>query len=170
MQDVQYRSATPDDAMALTAIYEKTFVETFGHLYNPEDLSAFLSHNSLGLWNERLTNPEIDIYVSEWDGQLLGYGSLTPLHLPVQTSARALELSQLYFDRKLHGTGAAKRVLDWVITRARNRGATELYLSVYTDNHRARRFYLGYGFTEIGPYIFRVGNHEDQDILMLLLL
>ena len=43
-----------------------------------------------------------------------------------------------------------------------------LYLSVFTDNHRARRFYSRYGFIEEGPYQFMVGNHADEDIVMRL--
>src|SRR5262245_50789335 len=37
------RRATPRDAAALSDIGAATFVETFGHLYPPEDLNAFLA-------------------------------------------------------------------------------------------------------------------------------
>ena len=46
----------------------------------------------------------------------------------------------------------------------------EQFLSVYVDNHRARRFYERYGFEEIGTYAFMVGNHADEDHLMRLVL
>ena len=39
-------------------------------------------------------------------------------------------------------------------------------LSVYVDNHRARRFYEKRGFEEVGQYKFMVGNHEDDDRIM----
>ena len=39
---MRIRRATPADAAALSAIAERCFVETFGHLYPPEDLQAFL--------------------------------------------------------------------------------------------------------------------------------
>jgi RimJ/RimL family protein N-acetyltransferase len=58
--------------------------------------------------------------------------------------------------------------MDWVIGEARARGAQELYLSVFTDNHRARRFYARYGFEEVGPYQFMVGTHADNDIILRL--
>ena len=41
--------------------------------------------------------------------------------------------------------------MDWALDEARRRGAEELYLTVYTDNHRARRFYERYGFEAVGP-------------------
>jgi ribosomal protein S18 acetylase RimI-like enzyme len=58
--------------------------------------------------------------------------------------------------------------MDWVLGEARARRAPELYLSVYIDNHRARRFYDRYGFEPVGRYDFMVGNHADEDILMRL--
>ena len=36
--------------------------------------------------------------------------------------------------------------MDWALDEARRRGARQLYLSVFIDNHRARRFYERYGF------------------------
>jgi len=57
-------------------------------------------------------------------------------------------------------------LMDWAIDTARLRGAEELWLSVYTDNHRARAFYARNGFEDMGPYIFMVGAHEDEDRLM----
>jgi ribosomal protein S18 acetylase RimI-like enzyme len=53
--------------------------------------------------------------------------------------------------------------MDWVIASARARGAARIVLSVYVDNHRAKRFYERYGFREIGKYEFRVGDHIDDD-------
>jgi RimJ/RimL family protein N-acetyltransferase len=57
-----------------------------------------------------------------------------------------------------------------VLDEARRRGALDLYLTVYVDNHRARRFYEGYGFEFVGPYTFMVGNHADEDHIMRLAL
>ena len=56
----------------------------------------------------------------------------------------------------------------WVIATAKARGAEDLYLSVFVDNHRARRFYERYGFTFVGTYAFMVGTHADEDHVMRL--
>ena len=39
------RRATPADAATLVALGTFTFIETFGHLYTPEDLQAFLDES-----------------------------------------------------------------------------------------------------------------------------
>jgi ribosomal protein S18 acetylase RimI-like enzyme len=49
---------------------------------------------------------------------------------------------------------------------ARNRGAQALYLTVYIDNDRARRFYDRYGFEAVGRYDFMVGSQADEDVIM----
>jgi ribosomal protein S18 acetylase RimI-like enzyme len=56
--------------------------------------------------------------------------------------------------------------MDWALEEAHRRGAEELYLTVFVDNHRARRFYDRYGFEAVGRYDFMVGNHADEDVIM----
>ena len=56
------------------------------------------------------------------------------------------------------------------LATARERGADELFLSVFTDNARARRFYERRGFAPVGTYHFMVGTHADEDIVMRLAL
>jgi ribosomal protein S18 acetylase RimI-like enzyme len=56
--------------------------------------------------------------------------------------------------------------MDWTVAEAERRGAKELYLTVYVENHRARRFYDRYGFEAVGRYDFMVGTHADEDVIM----
>ena len=56
--------------------------------------------------------------------------------------------------------------MDWAIEEAKRRGAEQIYLSVFVDNHRARRFYDRYSFEAVGTYDFMVGTHADLDIIM----
>jgi len=60
--------------------------------------------------------------------------------------------------------------MDWSLDQAAKRAAREMYLTVYTDNHLARRFYDRYGFEAVGRYEFMVGNHADEDIIMRKML
>jgi ribosomal protein S18 acetylase RimI-like enzyme len=75
-------------------------------------------------------------------------------------------VDQLYVRSEHHGTGIARQLMDWGIDEARRRGAEALYLTVFIDNHRARRFYDRYGFEDVGRYAFMVGEQADEDIIM----
>lgn len=162
------RPATLDDAPALSELGARTFTETFGHLYSPENLAAFLTTHAVENWREQLASDDFSVLVVEEDGALVGYAKVGPPSLPFVPQGNPIELRQIYLLKAWQGKGLAEPMIAWVLDQARSRGADELYLSVFTDNHRARRFYARYGFTEVGPYKFMVGTHADEDIIMRL--
>ena len=162
------RDAALTDVPALVALFEQVFDETFAHLYRPADLHAFLSQNGEELWRAQLGDPSFAIHVVDDGGVLAGYAKLGPLRLPVEPSGPALELRQLYVARAWHGTEVGRTLMNWTIAEARRRQARHLFLSVYTENPRARRFYERYGFEEVGPYKFMVGEQADDDIILRL--
>lgn len=163
---VTYRKAGPRDAAALERIFDTSFCDTFAHLYKEEDLNAFLASFTLGQWEEQLRDPAFDVRVAEVNDEPVGYLKLGPLKLPVEPDGPAILLDQLYILKDYHGTGIAHALMDWAIEEASRRNARELYLSVYVDNHRAKRFYDRYGFEAVGRYDFMVGNHADEDIIL----
>jgi ribosomal protein S18 acetylase RimI-like enzyme len=167
---ITYRDAAPADAPILADIGRRTFVETFGHLYAPENLAAFLLNHAEEKWAEDLANPNLSVRLVEDDGTPAGYAKVGPKTLPYDPTGPAVELSQFYLLKPWHGAGIAQELMAWTIAEAKRRGAEELYLSVYEDNHRARRFYERYGFTIVGPYAFMVGTHADVDHVMVLSL
>lgn len=167
---VAYRTATAADAADLATIGAETFVATFGHLYDPADLAIFLKSHSADAWAKELNDPAFEVRVAELSGRLVGYAKLGPPHLPFEPRGEAAELRQLYVIDEMKGQGVARVLIDWIIERARDRRADHLYLSVFTDNDRARRFYEKLGFEAEGTYAFMVGNHADEDIVMRLKL
>ena len=163
---ITYRDATPADAAILNGIFESSFCDTFGHLYRREDLDAFLSGFGLGDWEEQLGNPAYAFRIGESDGEPAGYLKLGPMKLPFATVRPALLIDQVYVLTRYHGAGIARGLMDWALDEARRRGAEELYLTVFTENDRARRLYERYGFEPVGRYDFMVGSHADEDIIM----
>jgi len=163
---IVYRDARLDDGSALKALFAESFVETFGHLYRRSDLEEFLATNSDAKWQANLADPGVAIHVAEDGAQLAGFVELAPKKLPCETERPALELRRLYLRSNAHGRGIADHLMQWALREAAKRGARELVLSVYVDNHRARRFYERYGFEVIGKYDFMVGSHADEDLIL----
>ncbi|MDP1908714.1 MAG: GNAT family N-acetyltransferase, partial [Hyphomicrobium sp.] len=114
--------------------------------------------------------PRYAFRLAELDGEPVGFAKLGPVKLPVDPAGEGAELHQLYMLGKAHGSGLGAQLMDWVVETARSRGAGELFLSVFTENHRAQRFYRRYGFEIVGPYHFMVGNQADEDVIMRLAL
>jgi diamine N-acetyltransferase len=163
---VTYRDGTMADVGAIDGIFRTSFCDTFAHLYADEDLQSFLGQFTPAAWAEEMADPAYAFRLAAEDGRAVGYAKLGSLTLPVETPEPACELRQLYVLEDWHGSGIARQLMDWALAEAARRGMRELYLTVYTDNHRAKRFYQRYGFVEVGRYDFMVGNHADEDIIM----
>jgi len=163
---VNTRDATAADLPAIDRVFRQSFCETFAHLYRPEDLAAFLAMFTPDAWAEEFADPHYRFRVAEVDGEVVGYLKLGPSALPIATSARAVELRQIYVIKAHHGSGIAAALSDWAIAEGRRLGFEELYLTVYTDNERAKRFYDRYGFEAVGRYDFMVGEQADEDVIM----
>jgi len=164
-------AATPADADPLAAMGRQAFTDTFGHLYASADLACFLdaAFGADGL-PAQLADPAYTVRVATAGDRIVGYAKLGPVVFPGDWPEGAIELHQLYVLGDHHGTGVGPALMRWATAEARRRGAPELLLSVYVDNHRARRFYERRGFVDIGRYDFPVGDHLDEDRLMRLVL
>ncbi|HEX8514063.1 MAG TPA: GNAT family N-acetyltransferase [Allosphingosinicella sp.] len=167
---ITYRDLTADDAAALADLHRRTFVETFGHLYRPEDLEAFLAQLSEEGFRKELLDGRHRIRFAEAGGAPVAFVKLGPITLPVEPERPALEFRQLYVLKAWQGAGVAQALSEWAIEQARQLGAEALYLSVFTENHRAKAFYRRYGFTYVGPYKFMVGEQADEDEIWKLIL
>ncbi|HEV7660047.1 MAG TPA: GNAT family N-acetyltransferase [Allosphingosinicella sp.] len=167
---IAYRDATAADAGLMARIGPESFTETFGHLYTPENLAAFLINHSEANWRGELEDPLFSVRIAEENGTAVGFAKVGPSSLPFEVEGPTAELRQLYVLKPWQGAGVAPALMAWVLDEARRRGAAQLFLSVFTDNHRARAFYARYGFEAVGTYAFMVGTHADEDIIMRLAL
>jgi GNAT superfamily N-acetyltransferase len=170
MSGITYRDATAADAGLMARLGPESFSETFGHLYTPENLAAFLVNHSEANWRGELGDPRFAVRIAEENGAAIGYAKIGPPSLPFEAAGPTVELRQLYVLQRWQGAGVAPALMVWVLDEALRRGAEQLFLSVFIDNHRARAFYARYGFEAVGAYAFMVGSHADEDIIMRLQL
>ena len=167
---IAYRDAGARDWSLIDRLFRTGFCDTFAHLYASEDLDAFMGKFTEEAWCRELADERYAFRIAENGGEPVGYVKLGPSELPVAPAGPSIELRQLYLLQPWHGQGIADELMRWALATSRQRGAGEMYLTVYTDNHRARRFYERYGFAYVQPYIFMVGQHADEDIIMKLKL
>lgn len=173
MSAVTLRPATPADAAPLARLGRDSFVAKFGTLYRPEDLAAFLedTHSQAAVAAE-IAHPARRYILAEREGELVAYCKLSlACGWPEYARGRrAIELKQLYTAPAMSGQGLGAALMDRVLAEARELGADEIQLSVWSENPGAQRFYARYGFEKMADIQFRVGEQLDDEFLFALLL
>ncbi len=168
MDQLRLFTPTADNAAALAELGTTTFIETFGASYAAEDLHAFLEQvHSLPAVLGELADPGLHFQLAELDGELVGYIKVGKVYVPAPSpSPAAQELRQLYVLEKQTGRGIGKRLMAWANQKFAELGADEVYVSVFSENHRAIGFYQSFGFEKIGEYGFKVGQQVDREWIM----
>ena len=164
------RRATPADADALGRIAAATFVETFGHLYPPEDLQEYLleSYNSERC-RTQLANPANGIFFAMLanDNEPAGFIVVGPCKLPVENlEPHAGEIQQLYVQKKHHNLRLGSRLMDAALAWLESERRAPLYVGVWSENYGAHRLYGRYGFQKVGEYGFPVGKTIDREFIL----
>lgn len=165
---LEIRRAVPADAETLSALSARTFTETFGHLYPPEDLADYLA-GAYAVQRQRsiLSDPVQAVWLLERDGEAVGYCAAGPCGLPHPDVREGDgELKRLYLVRGLqgggHGTRLMQAAMDWLLRD----GPRTLWVGVWSENFGAQRFYARWGFERVGEYLFLVGRQRDLEFIL----
>ena len=162
------RRAGPDDAADLAALGARTFVESFGHLYSPQDLQAFLDDShAQAAYAKLLADPAYALWLAFGDdGEAMGYALAGPAGLPHEDVKSADgELKRLYMRADAQGSGIGTRLFDEALAWLERDGPRTLWISVWSENYGAQRFYGRYGFEKAGEYEFIVGQQRDHEFI-----
>lgn len=150
----------------LLPVARRIFTATFAANYEAEAFERFCdaTYSPGGAMSRDFGEPDVRWQVATMEGEPIGYAKLTPLRAPAPDAAPgALELQQIYVLADWHGSGVAERLMRWGLAEAGAAGATELYLTVFDHNGRAKRFYARHGFEEVGRCTFQLGERIDDD-------
>lgn len=104
-----------------------------------------------------MAEPTRHYFVADRGGELVGYAGLraVPPEGDVQTIAVRADAQ---------GQGVGARLLTTLLAEAQERGVTEMFLEVRSDNPRARELYRRFGFGEIGV---RRKYYRDADAIVM---
>ena len=161
------RRAGHDDADALSRIAVRTFTDTFGHLYPDEDLQDFLRTNyAVAEWERLLCDDTSAVWLLEDDGEAVGYAHAGPCGLPhPDASAEDGELKRLYVLSQASNSGWGGQLFEKALDWLERDGPRTIWISVWSQNLGAQRFYGRWGFTKIGEYEFPVGRVRDHEFM-----
>jgi GNAT superfamily N-acetyltransferase len=100
-------------------------------------------------------NPYFELIIAEMDGRIVG--TLQLIFIPsisFQGGLRA-QVESVRVDGSLRGQGIGKKMMEWTMERARERGAHVVQLTTHNTRVDAHRFYerLGFKGTHLGMKI-----------------
>jgi putative acetyltransferase len=142
MEAIQVENPTTDDVTALLARHH-----AFAHSQSPPEAVHALDVTGL-------LDPRITLYGLRRDGVLLGLGALK------QTGPYEFEIKSMHVAEEARGHGVGARILDHLLTEARNRGATLVNLETGSTEAfaPALAMYERAGFT----YCERFGDYPES--------
>jgi ribosomal protein S18 acetylase RimI-like enzyme len=172
MSPITIAKANLVDLERLQQIGRQTFQETFAAGNSEENLAAYLAN---GFSQEKLAaelcNPHSAFYFVEQAGRVIGYLKVNtgPAQTEPQT-AHALEIERIYVLQKFHGQRVGQLLYEQALTLARQAQAEFVWLGVWEENPRVIRFYQKNGFVAFDKHVFKLGDDEQTDIMMKLVL
>lgn len=165
--------ARAEHAAQLAEFGARTFREAFAADNTAEDMRRHLE----SAWSPEkqlaeICDPDIDTLIlrdaeQRWAGFAQLRAGKVSDGVPTEGS---IELWRFYVDKPWQGQGVAHALMTAAKQRARQRGATTLWLGVWERNARAQAFYRKHGFTQVGSQVFVVGSDPQTDHVMLCTL
>jgi ribosomal protein S18 acetylase RimI-like enzyme len=82
----------------------------------------------------------------------------------------ALEIERIYVLKDFHGKSVGQMLYKKALEIAQMKKVSYVWLGVWEENPRAISFYKKNGFVEFDKHIFKLGDDEQTDIMMKLIL
>lgn len=168
MSQALIRRAGIDEAETVSRLSAETFSATFGHLYPPADLAAFL-HEAYAVERSRghLADAATATWLMEDEGQAVGYALAGPCGLPhPEVTPGCGELKRIYLLSAFQGGGRGSRLLRTTLDWLEAEKTGDLWIGVWSGNLGAQRLYERMGFEKVGEYAFRVGATLDHEFIL----
>lgn len=170
--EISIRKITINDIKELQKIGRHTFAETFSSSNSEENMEKYLKS---GFSTEKLTSelvdPNTEFYLAKYGEQTIGYLKINVG--PSQTEIKdknTLEIERIYVLKAYHGKKVGQKLYEKAIDLAKKKNVKYVWLGVWEQNPRAIRFYEKNGFRAFDKHIFKLGDDEQTDIMMKLIL
>ncbi|WAC89734.1 GNAT family N-acetyltransferase [Mycobacterium sp. Aquia_213] len=162
------------DVTELASVAALTFPLACPPTATPENIASFVDANlTPARFGDYLTDPNRAILTARRDERIVGYAMVVrgvSDDAGVQRAVDirpAAELSKLYLLPDYHGSGASAALMESALAAAADWNVRCVWLGVSKANQRAQRFYTKSGFKINGSRTFQVGDHLENDYVMI---
>lgn len=172
MTNIEIKKVTLKDIEQLQKICRETFSETFSAVNTEENMEKYLNEEfSIAKLTAQLNNPNIELYFATFNNSVIGYLKLNfgKSQTELQDD-KAFEIERIYVLKEFHGKDVGQLLYNKAIEIAQQKDMNYIWLGVWEENPRAISFYKKNGFVEFDRHIFKLGDDEQKDIMMKLIL
>jgi ribosomal protein S18 acetylase RimI-like enzyme len=166
--------AAEADLPELADVAALTFPLACPPTVTPRDVAAFIAENlTVDRFREYVADDDRVVLIARDGARMSGYAMLirgvvdddgVQQAVPLRP---AVELSKMYVVADGHGAGVSAALMTAALAAACNLDAACVWLGVNQENQRAQRFYAKHGFTVSGVKTFRLGEHVENDYVMV---
>ncbi|CAF1027560.1 unnamed protein product [Adineta steineri] len=174
-----FRRADISDIDKLSILCQKTYhesvVEDLSVCYPEKDLNYYLHSAASPEWfTNTISDPKRAVCVVEdqTNGEFVAYavaGSscIDAIPHPDICSDKDGALYRLYVRRDRQSYGFGKQLMNVVLSWLEEHyHGQPVWLTVFSENLKAQKFYTHYGFNKVGEWDFPIGEWKDHDFIM----
>jgi diamine N-acetyltransferase len=167
-KQVYIRKAGEKDVELISRLSSETFYETFASQNTKEDMEKYLLEKfNTGVIESELKDELTAFFIAYFDDQAVGYTKLRQNKIPEGLeSEKPLEIERIYVYKSYQNKKIGAALMQNNIDHALQNGFDTLWLGVWEHNLASVEFYKKWGFEIFGRHIFRLGNDDQNDLLM----
>jgi ribosomal protein S18 acetylase RimI-like enzyme len=172
MTNIEIIKVELKDIRLLQKIGRETFRETFSDGNTEENMTKYLEQGfSIEKLTVELNDQNTDFYFATFNGKIIGYLKLNFGQSQTELQdEKGLEIERIYVSKEFHGKKVGQVLYEKALEIAKLNKSDFVWLGVWEENPRAINFYKKNGFVEFDKHIFKLGNDEQMDIMMKLIL
>ncbi|MCX6295429.1 MAG: GNAT family N-acetyltransferase [Bacteroidetes bacterium] len=172
MWKIDIHKVSLGDLEKLQHIGRQTFLETFAESNTADDMQKYLSSSfSSDKLADELVNPNSEFYFATFSNKIIGYLKINFGQSQTELKDKhSLEIERIYVLKEFQGKKIGQLLYDHAFLIAQQKKSNYLWLGVWEKNSRAIDFYRKNGFIEFDKHVFKLGEDQQTDIMMKLVL
>jgi diamine N-acetyltransferase len=172
MEGLLIKQCGLEDIEKIKYIGEKTFYETFSDQNTEEDMHNYLKENfSYEQIESEVKNDSSRFYIAENNTEVAAYMKINFDKAQTEVGhENTLEVQRIYALKEYQGKHIGKRLIEKAIELGKENNINYIWLGVWEHNLSAIKFYEKQGFEKFDTHVFKLGDDEQIDNLMKLVL
>lgn len=172
MEKFLIKECNLEDIENIRYISEKTFCETFAGENTKEDMESYIKENlSYEKIENEVNNTNSKFYLVFSNNEIAAYMKVNFDKAQTEEGHNnTLEVQRIYVLKEYKNKSIGKKLMNKAIEVAKKNNLEYIWLGVWEKNINAIRFYEKQGFVKFDTHIFKLGEDEQVDNLMKLML